>query len=159
KDGIGAVCPACGAPATALPLRQPNREELPDVDAPTHRVSRPLRMDPADQITGLGNETTHAPQTPGNESSRADAPTIGADAASTRVGATTGGRRAVTGPLPIGKDFGRYHIIRMLGIGGMGAVYQAWDGELEVAVAIKVIRPESLKDPRAAAEVEGRFKR
>ena len=43
----------------------------------------------------------------------------------------------------IGEPFGpRYHIIRLLGIGGMGAVYQAWDDELAVAVAIKVIRPE-----------------
>src|SRR5262249_12111015 len=53
----------------------------------------------------------------------------------------------------------RYHIIRLLGIGGMGAVYQAWDAELGVAVAIKVIRPEVMADPMAAAEIEKRFKR
>ena len=41
----------------------------------------------------------------------------------------------------------------------MGAVYQAWDEELGVAVAIKVIRPEVLQDPIAAREIEGRFKR
>ncbi|HMF99342.1 MAG TPA: hypothetical protein VKE96_33815, partial [Vicinamibacterales bacterium] len=47
------------------------------------------------------------------------------------------------GPLAIGQSFsGRYHIIRALGVGGMGAVYQAWDNELGVAVAIKVIRPD-----------------
>jgi eukaryotic-like serine/threonine-protein kinase len=64
------------------------------------------------------------------------------------------------GPLDIGSAFGaRYHIIRLLGIGGMGAVYQAWDAELGVAVAIKVIRPEVMADPTAAAEVERRFKR
>ena len=55
------------------------------------------------------------------------------------------------GPLAIGQAFGpRYHIIRLLGIGGMGAVYQAWDAELGVAVAIKVIRPEVTADPAAA---------
>ena len=65
-----------------------------------------------------------------------------------------------SGPLRPGQAFGsRYHIIRLLGIGGMGAVYQAWDAELGVAVAIKVIRPEVMADPAAAGEVERRFKR
>jgi serine/threonine protein kinase len=51
------------------------------------------------------------------------------------------------GPLEPGQSFGtRYHIIRLLGIGGMGAVYQAWDSELGVAVAIKVVLP-GLGDP------------
>jgi tetratricopeptide (TPR) repeat protein/tRNA A-37 threonylcarbamoyl transferase component Bud32 len=64
------------------------------------------------------------------------------------------------GPLTIGQAFGpRYHIIRLLGAGGMGAVYQAWDAELGVAVAIKVIRPEITKNPTLSAEVERRFKR
>ena len=64
------------------------------------------------------------------------------------------------GPLAVGQTFGtRYHIIRLLGIGGMGAVYQAWDAELAVTVAIKVIRPEVMADPKTAAEIERRFKR
>ena len=67
---------------------------------------------------------------------------------------------ADTGPLDVGQSFGpRYHIIRMLGVGGMGAVYQAWDAELGVAVAIKVIRPEVMADPVTAEEVGRRFKR
>jgi tetratricopeptide (TPR) repeat protein len=41
----------------------------------------------------------------------------------------------------------------------MGVVYQAWDAELGVAVALKVIRPEVLLDPGSAGEVERRFKR
>jgi tetratricopeptide (TPR) repeat protein len=64
------------------------------------------------------------------------------------------------GPLAVGQTFGnRYHIIRLLGIGGMGAVYQAWDAELAVSVALKVIRPEVMADPKTAAEIEKRFKR
>ena len=41
----------------------------------------------------------------------------------------------------------------------MGAVYQAWDQVLEVAVAVKVIRPEAMEDLDAAHELERRFKR
>jgi tetratricopeptide (TPR) repeat protein/tRNA A-37 threonylcarbamoyl transferase component Bud32 len=64
-----------------------------------------------------------------------------------------------TGPLTPGKPFGtRYHIIRLLGLGGMGAVYHAWDEDLGVAVAIKVIRPEVMQDPEAARDIERRFK-
>jgi len=64
-----------------------------------------------------------------------------------------------TGPLAVGQAFGsRYHIIRVLGIGGMGAVYHAWDAELAMAVALKVIRPEASLDPVEAREMERRFK-
>jgi eukaryotic-like serine/threonine-protein kinase len=62
--------------------------------------------------------------------------------------------------LGVGSAFGnRYHIIRLLGVGGMGAVYQAWDDALGVAVALKIIRPEITADPAAARDLERRFKR
>jgi serine/threonine protein kinase/tetratricopeptide (TPR) repeat protein len=65
-----------------------------------------------------------------------------------------------TGPLTIGAAFGaRYHILRLLGMGGMGAVYEAWDQELGVGVALKVILPDAVADPAAAQEMERRFKR
>src|SRR3954453_7922562 len=70
------------------------------------------------------------------------------------------GHEHATGPLHAGQTFGpRYHIIRLLGAGGMGVVYQAWDSELNVAVAVKVIRPEVLADATGGSDVERRFKR
>ena len=61
--------------------------------------------------------------------------------------------------LTAGRAFGtRYHIIRLLGAGGMGAVYQAWDSELNVVVALKVIRVLESTDREAAAAREKQFK-
>ncbi len=59
----------------------------------------------------------------------------------------------------VGHQLGtRYHIIKLLGAGGMGAVYQAWDAELGVAVALKIVRPEVAADPDTALMLERRFK-
>jgi serine/threonine protein kinase/tetratricopeptide (TPR) repeat protein len=73
-------------------------------------------------------------------------------------GAASGSRRN-EGPLETGQRFGRYHIIKLLGLGGMGAVYRAWDEELGVGVAVKIVRPEIATDPEAARDLEKRFKR
>src|SRR5882762_2164632 len=63
-----------------------------------------------------------------------------------------------SGPLKVGQAFGpRYHILKILGVGGMGAVYQAWDSELSVAVALKVIRSDR-RHGSVSPEAEKRFK-
>ena len=64
-----------------------------------------------------------------------------------------------SGPLEIGETFGRYHVIRLLGMGGMGAVYHAWDEILSISVALKVIRPDATTDPVTIAQLNRRFKR
>ena len=43
------------------------------------------------------------------------------------------------GDLAIGSILGRYEIIRMIGLGGMGKVYLATDNQLDRKVAIKVL--------------------
>src|SRR6202049_135808 len=48
----------------------------------------------------------------------------------------------------------RYEILDLLGQGGMGAVYKARDTELELLVALKLIRPELASNP----EILRRFK-
>jgi len=45
----------------------------------------------------------------------------------------------------------RYQVLRILGQGGMGAVYQARDSELDRIIALKVIRPELASNPSILA--------
>ncbi len=49
-------------------------------------------------------------------------------------------------------DFGpRYKVEKLLGQGGMGAVYKAYDQELDRTVALKLVRPELMAHPEAMA--------
>jgi len=84
-------------------------------------------------------------------------PTDGVVAASAKTPSSQ--RTGQFGPLEPGQQFGsRYKILRLLGMGGMGAVYEAHDDELNVSVALKVIKVEAGGDSTAAQEIERRFK-
>ena len=51
-----------------------------------------------------------------------------------------------------------YQIIKMIGQGGMGTVYMAYDIQLDIRVAIKVISPGVTK-PMDDAQIESTLKR
>jgi eukaryotic-like serine/threonine-protein kinase len=139
-------CAQCGASVgsdttpTAIGLATPL--PLPNTDTGITQVSNSITQPPKpdDDVTRLGGTPPEPP------------PTVAVPRATpTSVQHSLG--------VTVGQSFGsRYHIIRVLGIGGMGAVYQAWDQALEVAVALKVIRPESAPDAQTAEALQRRFK-
>lgn len=52
-----------------------------------------------------------------------------------------------------GKTLGKYRILRELGRGGMGIVYEAEHGQVRHRVAIKILDPLLARDPEQAARV------
>src|ERR1051326_1927790 len=82
-----------------------------------------------------------------------DAPTIGVSRSPMAAGATRA-LSVTANILQVGQVLGgRFEIQEMLGLGGMGAVYKAYDRDIDRVIALKCIRPELAKDP----EITQRF--
>jgi serine/threonine protein kinase len=52
--------------------------------------------------------------------------------------------RTVPNALPVGYRFNEFEIKEVIGGGGFGIVYRAWDHQLERTIAIKEFMPSSL---------------
>ena len=153
-------CPHCGSsnPHEAVSCASSQRPlPLEDSEEPTGILPGGPGSGPGSEVTRteMGEPPTGLTLGGDDETDR-EAPT--ALPPSSGSGSAPGSARG-EGPLQAGQKFGRYQIVRLLGLGGMGAVYRAWDEELGVGVALKTVRPEIAKDPEAARDLEARFKR
>jgi tetratricopeptide (TPR) repeat protein len=148
------ACPYCGAEDTTTGTGSCTRCGKPQADSETS----------AD--TSSATDVTRLPGTPPSLSRRSDTSSSADDATyllpELRESRQPGVRLPAaprSGPLTVGQRFGRrYRIVKLLGMGGMGAVYQAWDADLDVLVALKVIRAEAAGDPEETRTIERRFK-
>ncbi|MGB2714372.1 MAG: protein kinase [Vicinamibacterales bacterium] len=111
----------------------------------------------------------HTPYPPGFRDSGADETSLEADqtrltpsaeSRQERIPVSGFGELSGVPRLEPGQTFAnRYTIIRLLGAGGMAAVYQAWDETLATAVALKLIRVDPMMLPDDIRQLEERFKR
>jgi eukaryotic-like serine/threonine-protein kinase len=154
------ICPHCRADTPvstgsciACTGRLPLESAVETVASPVADLAHGFPSDGATISSGAPRDPARvpAPALPGPPLSIPEGATI----SSGSVQATS----SVSAGLLPGQLFAqRYRIERLLGTGGMGAVYKAHDVELGVPIALKVIRTEILADPTTGRDFELRFK-
>ena len=90
------------------------------------------------QVVGAGT-TTQQPQDDGATVVVSGVPTSQGTAAP-----APGGDAPEAGLLPLGSRLAEFELTRVVGQGGFGVVYEAWDTDLERVVAVKEYLPVSL---------------
>ena len=144
QDGI-AVSSGDSSAATPKPALDSDGMTLPGVDAAD--VTLPGTAEPLNRPTGQVSSSTpksgpsDSPTMVGGGSSPGESPSP--HPIFSHIGATVFHEGDVLG--------GRYEIQKMLGMGGMGAVYKARDMEVERVVGLKVIRPDLAGNPAILA--------
>lgn len=58
----------------------------------------------------------------------------------------------------VGKIIDNYKVVAILGKGGMGTVYKAFDLKLERFVALKILNTQALTNPNFIARFKGKQK-
>ena len=142
------TCPKCGTALGMDGATSKSRTFKPPVRAaatPTARRAAPEAMTAPDDTMAEDEQQARVPA-PRKPKATAAGPVPQAGPAPRRSNAGRGG----DGPRDalIGKKLQEYVIEERLGVGGMGVVYKATHGLIGKSVAIKVLRPDIVQDPR-----------